>query len=287
MFFRNAKDGTFTELATETGLAYNEHGTEQAGMGIDIADYDNDGALDVIKTNFIGDYPNLYNNLGKGIFDDVVLPAGLAVNPGYVVWGTGFVDLDNDGWRDVFQVTGHVYPEIEEIDPDETYKGPRLVYRNLGNGKFEDMSEFAGPAVQAHHASHGAAFGDYDNDGDFDVLVMNMDEPPSLIRNDLDSDHHWIKVKLEGTKSNRSAIGSVVTIHVGDGVQTATVLSQSSFLSLSDMRLHFGLGEADSVDKITVRWASGDIEDFPGAAAGGLVHLLEGSGKTEVKELPR
>ena len=287
VFFRNEGDGTFSELATETGVAYNEHGAEQAGMGIDIADYDNDGHLDVIKTNFIGDFPNVYRNLGEGVFDDLVLPAGLGVNPGYVVWSTGFQDLDNDGWRDVFQVTGHVYPEIEQIDPTETYKGPRLVYRNLGNGKFEDVSEISGPGVTARHASHGAAFGDYDNDGDIDVLIMNMDEPPSLLRNDLDNDHRWIKVKLQGTRSNRSAIGAVVTVHHGKSAQTAAVLSQSGFLSLSDWRLHFGLGPDDRAGKIVVKWPSGLTEEFPGAPAGGLAFLVEGSGETKFVKLKR
>ncbi len=284
MFFRNNKDGTFSELGTETGIAYNENGAEQAGMAIAVADYDNDGLLDIIKTNFIGDYPNVYHNLGKGIFDDVVLPAGLAVNPGYVVWGTGLEDLDNDGWRDVLQVTGHVYPEIEQIDPDETYEGPRLVYRNLGNGKFEDVSDIAGPAVKEHHASHGAAFGDYDNDGDIDAVVMNMDEPPSLLRNDLKNDYHWIALKLQGTRSNRSAIGAIVTIHVGNTTQTAPVMSAASFLSLNDHRLHFGLGPAAGVDKVTVKWPSGGTEEFPGATADALYLLVEGSG--EVKRLP-
>ncbi len=280
LFFRNNQDGTFSELGTESGVAYNEHGAEQAGMGVSISDYDNDGWLDVLKTNFIGDYPNLYRNLGKGIFDDVVLPAGLAVNPGYVVWGTGFEDLDNDGWRDVFQVTGHVYPEIQHIDPSERYAGPRLVYRNLGDGRFEDVSELAGPGVKEKHASHGAAFGDFDNDGDIDVLIMNMDEPPSLLRNDLESGRRWIKVQLAGARSNRSAIGATVTIHIADKTQTAAVLSQSSFLSMNDRRLHFGLGEATRVDKITVQWPSGGVEEFPGAPAGTLALLVEGSGAT-------
>jgi hypothetical protein len=277
LFFRNNKHGTFRELATEAGIAYNEHGAEQAGMGIAIGDYDNNEWLDLLKTNFIRDYPNLYRNLGKGIFEDAVLPAGLAVNPGYVIWGTGFEDFDNDGWRDVFQVTGHVYPEIQHIDPGETYEGPRIVYRNLGAGKFEDVSHLAGPAVAEKHASRGAAFGDFDNDGDIDVVVMNMDEPPSLLRNDLKSDNRWIKIKLRGTKSNRSAIGSTVTIEAGGKTQTAAVLSQASFISQNDSRLHFGLGSSASVDKITVRWASGETEEFPGAPAGGLVLLVESS----------
>jgi hypothetical protein len=287
LFFRNNGDGTFTELGAEAGIAYNEHGAEQAGMGVAVGDYDNDGWLDLLKTNFIRDYPNLYRNLGRGVFEDVVLPAGLAVNPQYVVWGAGFEDLDNDGWRDVFQVTGHVYPEIQQIDPDESYEGPRLVYRNLGNGRFEDVSHLAGPGVAARHASHGAAFGDFDNDGDIDVLVMNMDEPPSLLRNDLGGENRWIKVELEGTRSNRSAIGSVVTVEAGQLRQTAAVLSQASFLSLNDLRLHFGLGRREAAGRIVVRWASGAVEEFAGAPAGSLVRLVEGSGETRIVPLPR
>jgi len=277
LFFRNNRDGTFTELGTETSLAYNENGAEQAGMGVAVRDYDHDGHLDVMKTNFIGDYPNLYRNLGKGLFDDLALPAGLAVNPGYVVWGASFVDLDNDGWEDVFQVTGHVYPEAEAIDPDEPYRGPRLVYRNLGGGKFEDVTHLAGPGAAAEHASRGAAFGDYDNDGDIDILIMNMGERPSLLRNDLKAERHWIQLKLEGTKSNRSAIGAVVRVHASGDVQTAAVLSQSSFLSQNDLRLHFGLGAAEAVEKIEVRWPSGASETFPGVAADNVYLLVEGS----------
>jgi hypothetical protein len=285
MYFRNNQGAGFTELGTEAGLAYNEHGAEQAGMGLAPGDYNNDGWLDLIKTNFIGDYPNLYRNRGKGIFEDVVVPAGLAVNPGYVVWGTGLEDLDNDGLRDVFQVTGHVYPEVQQIDPSESYEGPRLVYRNLGGGKFEDVSRLAGPGVGDRHASRGAAFGDFDNDGDVDVLIMNMDRPPSLLRNDLANENRWVKVKLEGTRSNRSAIGSTVTVHAGGKTQSAAVLSQSSFLSLNDFRLHFGLGGAATVDKFVVRWASGGTEEFTGLPAGCLALLVEGAGEARLVPL--
>ncbi|MGH9631955.1 MAG: CRTAC1 family protein, partial [Bryobacteraceae bacterium] len=284
MYFRNSKDGTFTELATEAGIAYNEHGAEQAGMGVAIGDYNNDGSLDITKTNFIRDYPNLYRNLGKGIFEDAVVASGLAVNPNYVLWGTGLEDFDNDGWKDIFQAAGHVYPEIQKIDPAEAYRNPRLVYRNLGNGKFEDVSHLSGPAVAAKHSSRGAAFGDFDNDGDLDVLIMNMDEPPSLLRNDLKSGNHWIKVRLEGRKSNRSAIGSTVVVHAGGRTQAAPVLSQTSYLSVNDQRLHFGLGESKTVDRIVVRWASGDTEEFTGASTNSLVHLVEGTG--EIKTVP-
>ncbi len=168
-------------------MAFNEHGLEQGGMGVAVGDFDNDGRLDLLKTNFAGDYPNVYRNIGRGIFEDVVLKAGLAVNPQYVGWGVGFVDLDNDGWRDVFQVNGHVYPEL----PD--YRTQRLVYRNLGNGRFEDVSAMAGPGVMERFSSRGAAFGDFDNDGDIDVVVMNMGDKPSLLRNDLSGGGHWLR----------------------------------------------------------------------------------------------
>ncbi len=287
LLFRNNQDGTFGEIGTETGVAYSEHGAEQAGMGLSVGDFNNDGRLDILKTNFVGDYPNLYRNLGKGIFDDVTVRAGLAVNPDYVLWGTGFVDLDNDGCKDIFQVSGHVYPEVQSIDPTEPYKRPRLVYRNLGNGRFEDVSAMSGSGVARAFSSRGAAFGDFDNDGDMDVVVMNMHEAPSLLRNDLKNQNHWIKVQLEGAKSNRGALGATVTVTAGGLRQTDAVLSQSSFLSHNDLRLHFGLGAARRVDRITVRWPSGEVEEFPGVAADGLFLLVEGAGQARRVPLPQ
>src|SRR5690348_10149059 len=209
-------------------------------MGVAVGDYDGDGKLDILKTNFAGGYPNVYRNQGGGIFEDAVMKARLAVNPQYVGWGIGLVDLDNDGLKDVFQVNGHVYPELDRHEGTERYRNPRLVYRNLGKGVFEDVSAMAGPGVQEKKSSRGAAFGDFDNDGDIDVLVMNMGEAPSLLRNDLKSGNHWIKVKLQGTKSNRSAVGAIVSLTAGGMTQTDAVLSQSSYISHSDPRLHFG-----------------------------------------------
>ncbi|PYV08654.1 MAG: RNA-binding protein, partial [Acidobacteria bacterium] len=240
LFLRNNRDGTFSEIGIETGLAYNEHGIEQAGMGVAAGDLDGDGRLDLVKTNFSGDYPNAFRNLGRGIFEDIVLRAGLAVNPQFVGWGVGLVDLDNDGRLDLFQANGHVYPELERQRRGESYRQPRLVYRGLGGGRFEDVSAAAGPGVAARMSSRGAAFGDFDNDGDVDVLVMNMGTRPSLLRNDNTSGNHWIEVKLEGTKSNRSAIGAVATVEAAGSRQTAAVASQSSYISQNDLRLHFG-----------------------------------------------
>lgn len=279
LFFRNNKDGTFSEIATETGIAFNEHGFEQGGMGVAVGDFDGNGKLDLLKTNFAGDHPNLYQNLGKGIFEDVVIRGGLGVNPQYVGWGVAFADLDNDSLPDIFQVNGHVYPELDLKKGAESYRNPRLVYRNLGAGRFEDVSALAGPGIAERKSSRGAAFGDFDNDGDLDVLVMNMGERVSLLRNDLPSGSKWIKVKLQGVKSNRSAIGATVQVVAGKISQIQPVLSQSSFLSLSDSRLHFGLGTNERVDRISVTWPNGNREEFPGVAAGSTITLVEGRGK--------
>jgi hypothetical protein len=286
ILFRNNKNGTFSDIGTETGVAFNEHGFEQGGMGIAVGDFLNDGRLHIVKTNFAGDYPNVYKNIGGGIFEDIVLRARLAVNPQYVGWGVGLVDLDNDGWRDIFQVNGHVYPELDARNGPERYRNPRIVYRNLGSGVFEDVSAMAGPGVEEKKSSRGAAFGDFNNDGAIDVLIMNMGEEPSLLRNELKSANHWLKVELQGMKSNRSAIGAIVQVEAGKWKLTDLVLSQSSYISHNDSRLHFGLGAETAATKITVRWPNGDTESFPGAPAGKLVRLVEGSGQTQVVPMP-
>lgn len=279
LYFRNEGNGRFREIGVETGVAYNEHGTEQAGMGLAIADYDNDGWLDISKTNFIRDYPNLFRNLGKGIFEDRAVASGLGVNPHYVLWGVGLEDFDNDGFRDLLQVGGHVYPELEKQHPTESFANPRILYRNLGGTRFEDVSSLAGPGIAARHASHGAAFADYDNNGSIDALIMNQNEPPSLLRNHYTGTNGWLQVRAQGTKSNRDAIGASVTIEAAGWKQTAAILSQSSYLSANDLRLHFGLGTAKQVDRIVVRWPSGLSEEFPGVLANRLVLLVEGKGK--------
>ncbi len=278
ILLRNNRDGTFRNIALEAGVALSEHGYPQAGMGVGVGDYDNDGCLDLIKTNFSNDLPNLYRCAGPEMFQDEVCRSGLGRSSLYIGWGVGFADVDNDGWKDIFQVNGHLYPELEKLNADEGYRQPRLVYRNLGDGRFEDISEAAGFGAGERRSSRGAAFADYDNDGDIDVLVMNMGEAPSLLRNDLNGPNHWIRVKFQGTRSNRSAIGAVLIIEAGGSRQTAAVVSQSSFLSQNDRRLHFGLGIEKQVQKFTIHWPSGAVEDFPGAAAGREVLLVEGRG---------
>jgi hypothetical protein len=278
---RNNHDGTFSSTGIESGVALNEDGMEQAGMGVGVGDYDLDGNLDILKTHFADDTAILYHNDGKGYFDDVTTKSGLAVETRYVSWGAGIVDLDNNGHPDLFWVTGGVYPEIEAKLPQYALKTPRVLFRNLGNGTFEELIDGAGPAVAAPHASRGCAFGDFDNDGDIDMLIVNLNEPPSLLRNDTSGDNRSLKVKLIGTKSNRSAIGARVTARYGGKVQARELLSQSSFYSSDDSRLHFGLGTAGKAD-LEIRWPNGGIEKIPNVAAGGVVTIREGSGVVRV-----
>ena len=275
--FRNNHDGTFREEGLESGAALSEDGMEQAGMGIGIGDYNLDGNLDILKTHFADDTSALYVNDGKGHFDDVTLPAGLGVEARYVSWGTGIVDLDNDGLPDLFVVTGGVYPEVERRLPAYPFKTPRLIFRNLGDGRFEELIEEAGPGIVAAHCSRGCAFGDFDNDGDLDVLIVNMNEPPSLLRNDVSGSNHWLKVQLVGTASNGSAIGSRVIARYGGKQQVQEVLAQSSFYSVNDPRLHFGLGAETSAD-LTIRWTNGAVENIPRVKANRLVTIREGKG---------
>jgi hypothetical protein len=275
--FRNQHDGTFRQEGLERGAALSEDGIEQAGMGVGIGDYDLDGGLDIYKTHFSDDTSVLYHNDGKGYFDDVTIRAGLGVETRFVGWGAGIVDLDNDGHPDLFQVTGSVYPEVERQLPAYPFRTPRLVFRSLGNGRFEELIEEAGSGVSAQHSSRGCAFGDFDNDGDVDVLVMNMNEPPSLLRNDVTGGGHWLKVQLEGVQSNRSAIGARVVARYGERTQAQEVTAQSSFYSVNDRRLHFGLGAATSAE-LTIRWPNGATEKVSAVEADHLVVIREGAG---------
>jgi hypothetical protein len=277
LLFMNNHDGTFREEGVLRGVALSDDGMEQAGMGVGVGDYDPDGHLDLFKTHFADDANGLYHNDGKGNFDDLTRSSRLAVDTRYICWGAGIVDLDNDGYPDLFMVTGSVYPEVERKLAQYANKTPRAVFRNLGNRTFEELGEEAGPGVTDAHCSRGCAFGDFDNDGDLDVLIVNLNEPPSLLRNDIKQKRNWIKVKLEGVKSNRSAIGARVLAHYGGKVQAQAVLSQSSFYSSNDSRLHFGLGGFDSVD-LDVYWPNGLHEQYKGLSANRLITLREGSG---------
>ena len=279
LLFRNNHDGTFTEQGIERGVALSEDGLEQAGMGVGVGDFMLNGNLDIVKTHFSQDTPGVYLNDGAGTFRDITRQSGLAVETRYLWWGVGVVDLDNDGKPDIFAVTGGVYPVLRG-----TYKTPRVIFRNLGEGQFEQLLGPCGPAVDALHTSRGCAFGDFDNDGDVDILVVNQNEPPSLLRNDLAGGNHWIKIKLIGTKSNRSAIGARVTVRYGDKVQAQEALSQSSYLSVNDGRLHFGLGPVTAAD-IQIRWPSGQKDKLAAVPADQLVWVTEGLGITRTQKL--
>lgn len=277
LLLMNNHDGTFREEGVLRGVALSEDGMEQAGMGIGVGDYNLDGAIDLFKTHFADDTSGLYRNDGKGNFDDVTLASKIGVETHYICWGAGIVDLDNDGWPDLFMVTGSVYPQVEKKLPNDPAMSPRIVFRNLGNGTFEELVDEAGPGVAAKHCSRGCAFGDFDNDGDLDILIVNLNEPPSLLRNDTRGSHHWLKLKLGGTKSNRSAIGARVLVRYGRKEQVQEVLSQSSFYSVNDTRLHFGLGPEKMAD-IEIRWPSGAKESFKAVAADQLITVKEGAG---------
>ena len=283
LLFINNHDGTFTEQALERGVALSEDGMTQAGMGIGIGDLKSAGALDIVKTHFSADTSAVYVNNGKGEFQDETLRSGLGIETRYVSWGIGIQDFDNDGRPDILWVTGGIYPEVRK-NPEEPYVSPRIVFRNLGDGRFEELMGEAGPAITALHCSRGCAFGDFDNDGDVDVLIMNVNEPPSLLKNDATGGGHWMKVKLTGVKSNRSAIGARVTVRFDGKSCAQEVLGQSSYLSVNDRRLHFGLGVATSA-LVEVRWPSGVVEPIGEVKADQLIHITEGAGIQRLEKL--
>ncbi len=276
ILYRNNHDGTFTDVAVEKGVAVSEYGSYQAGMGLGVADFSGDGLLDLLKTHFADDIPALYRNVGRGLFEDVAMAAGLGVQNRHVQWGAAMPDLDNDGWADVFYVTGNVYPEVEKHLKEYPHRGPRIVFRNEGDGTFEDVSARSGPGATTSRSSRGAAFGDFDNDGRVDVLVMNMNEPPSLLRNEGPRDNGWIEFVLEGTRSNRLGIGATVTVTAAGHVQARAALSQSSYASHDDLRLHFGLGSSSKADRVEVRWPSGHVDVLRDVAGRRVVTIREG-----------
>ncbi len=285
LLYRNRGDGTFAEEALERGCAVSEDGAEQAGMGVAVGDYDLSGQLDLFKTHFSDDTHVLYRNDGSGYFDDMTSRSGIGVETRYVGWGAGIADLDNDGLPDIFFVTGSVYPQVAREFDRYPAATPRVLFRNLGNGRFEQIFDEAGPALGEARCSRGCAFGDFDNDGDVDILVVNLNAPPSLLRNDVSGKGNWLKVKLVGTKSNRGAVGATVVARYGGRSQARAVLSQSSFHSASDSRLHFGLGPEIAAD-LEVRWPSGASEEFEAVPANALVRIEEGTGVVAREQWP-
>jgi enediyne biosynthesis protein E4 len=338
ILYRNNHDGTFKDVAVTAGAAFNEDGREQAGMGSTIADYNGDGKLDIFKTNFSDDTATLYRNNGDGTFDDVTYPAGLGLNTQYLGWGTMFLDSDDDGWPDLLLVNGHVYPEVDSQHLGSTFQEPRILYHNNGNGTFTDISASAGPGITTAISSRGLAIGDLWNDGRISAVVSNMNAPPSLLVNQARTGNHWIAFRLVGasvgiqaaaaaapnsaqsssaeatpsgsasrngsvwprmlgvsqsgsrqavsltaaqsaaTKSSRDAIGARIRVKVGSRVLIDEVRSGSSFISNNDMRVHFGLGAAEKIEWVEVRWPSGLLERFENLPVNTIQTLKEGSG---------
>jgi len=291
--YHNKKNGTFEDIAIEAGCALSPDGKPQAGMGVSAADYDLDGNLDLLKTNFAGDTPSLYHNLGGGNFEDATFGAGLGAHTQFLGWGCGFLDFDNDGWPDILICNGHVYPEVEQLRTEAGYPQRKLLYRNLRNGHFADVSLQVGTGISDPAPCRGCAFGDFDNDGDIDVVVNTVNDYPQLLRCDSKVENNWIKIRTIGTKSNRSGIGArlTCTTHVAGEAkphrQIDEVRSGGSYISQSDLRVHFGLGKADKVDVLEIRWPSGQVDTLKDVRANQLIFVKEGAGISRAVQFTR
>jgi enediyne biosynthesis protein E4 len=279
ILYHNNRDGTFTDVAVLAGAAFNEDGKEQAGMGSTVADFNGDGHLDIFKTNFSDDTSTLYRNNGDGTFDDVTFNAGLGLHTQYLGWGTMFFDFDNDGWPDLLLVNGHVYPEVDRQHLGSDYEEPRILYHNLGNGRFDDISATAGPGITMHSSARGLAIGDLWNDGKLSAVISNMNAAPSLLVNQVRTPNHWIAIKTEGTKSNRDGIGARIRVKTDTRILVDEVRSGSSYDSNNDRRVHFGLGASTKVSWIEIRWPSGLTELFENPPIDQITTLKEGTGK--------
>jgi hypothetical protein len=277
LLFRNKRNGTFEEIGLLSGTALSESGRPQSGMGVASGDYDGNGYLDIFVTNFAGDTNTLYKNLGNMLFVDSTVAAGMGeISLPYLGWGTSLADLDNDGLLDIFIANGHVYPEVDALKVGQHYLQRKELYRNLGDGKFREVARDVSADFLVGRSARGSAVGDYDNDGDLDILAINLNDRPSLYRNDGGNRNHWITFRLEGTRSNRSAIGARVEIEAGGRKQISEVRSGGNYLSHDDMRIHFGLGETERIDRVRIRWPNGNTEELGGFEAGRVVTIREG-----------
>ncbi len=287
LLYRNNHDGTFREIAVPAGCAFDENGMAMSGMGVAVGDYDGDGWLDMARTNFSEQVTTLYRNNGDGTFQDSSLAAGLGINRKYLGFGVGFFDFDNDGWKDLFVANGHVYSQLASRKLHITYKQRRILYRNLRSGRFQDVSAAAGPAILAEHVGRGCAFGDLDNDGDVDIVVNNLDAAPTVLRNDGGNRNNFLVVKCVGTKSNRSGIGTRIRVIAGGRTQIDEVRSGSGYYSHNDLRLHFGLGSAERIERLEVVWPSGLKESFDDPPVNHLIVLEEGKGVQRKEQFRR
>jgi enediyne biosynthesis protein E4 len=279
LLYHNQKNGTFEEDGIPAGVALNDAGQEQAGMGVAVADYDEDGYFDIAKTNFSDDVPNVYHNDHDGTFTDRVYEAGVGARTQFLGWGIHFIDVDNDGRKDLLVVNGHVYPEVDRSPLNYKYRQPRLLYWNVGGGKFKDLSESAGPGITEPWTSRGSAVGDLDNDGSLEVVINNLDGRPSLLKN-FGTTKNWLLVRCVGVKANRSAVGARVYVYVGNRRISGEIQTGSGFLSQNDPRVHVGLADDTSYQRIEVQWPGGQREVFPGGKANQIIVLTEGNGSS-------
>ena len=284
LFFHNQGDGTFEEIGVISGTAYNMDGQEQAGMGVTAADFDLDGDLDIFKTNFSNDTHTLYLNEGMQMFIDETVPTGLAVNTKYLGWGTAFLDIDHDGLTDIFVANGHVYPGVDKAGVGETFKQRRLVYWNYGQGRFHDLSDSAGPGVSEMHSSRGIAVADLDNDGTLEIVTVNMHEDPSLLKQYAPTANAILVDARSG--SGRAAIGARIAVTAGGTGQISEVRSGGYHISQSDLRVHFGIGEASSAN-LSITWPDGSEENLGSVKANSVVTVRQGKGISSVTAFVR
>jgi hypothetical protein len=278
ILLENQGNGTFREVAVIAGEAYNEDGQPQAGMGVSMGDYDHDGFFDYFQTNFSGDYNSLRRNLGKGVFRDVSYSSGVALPSWQLLgWGTGFFDYDNDGWEDLFVANGHVYPQVDQHPIDMTFAEPKLVHRNLGNGKFADVTAQLGSALTYPWSSRGAAFADFDNDGDVDVAVNNLGTRPSLFLNEGGNrSGNWLQIELASKAGNRGCVGARVTVETEHTRQMQEVTAGNSYQSSNDSRLHFGLGTSAAAKSVVIRWPDKQLQRFENVVTNRRYSLKQG-----------
>jgi hypothetical protein len=289
-YYRNQKDGTFKDEAIEAGVAYSPDGKPQAGMGVSIGDYDRDGLFDIAKTNFSGDTDSLYQNLGDGSFDDRTYQSGLGINTRLLGWGVSFMDIDNDGWLDILVANGHVFPEVDGTQVDAAYAERKYLYRNLRNGQFEDVSLIGGSGITAAAPARGFAVGDYDNDGNLDAIVNCVNAGPQLLHCESTLKRNWVKIRTVGSRSNRAGIGARIKVVAQTNtpavgakagsplVQIDEVRSSNGYYSASDLRIHFGLGDAKKVDLVEIRWPSGSVDILKDLDLNCL-HVIQEGGK--------
>jgi len=277
LLYHNNHDGTFSEMGKKAGVAYNEDGLEQAGMGLSAADFTHSGYQDIVKTNFSDDTPTLYRNRGDNNFDDVTYGAGLGKIKNWLGWGVQFYDFDNSGWPGILIGNGHVYPEVDGKALGTSYREPKVAYYNLRDGTFANITAEAGPVLSEPHSGRGMALGDLFNDGRLEALVNNMNETPSLYYN-TSPIGNWISLQLVGVKSNRAALGAVVTLEQGGDKREMEVRSGDGFIAQSDLRLHFGLGNASKAERVVIRWPSGLVETLSDIPANNYYVVREGSG---------